>query len=284
MHIYADAFIHAFIKWWFKAQVTSPHWVGDLQLLRLLCSAVHLTNELALQSLFLSLWCKLHYATLQFSLFLQKHSTFTFQTCEPHSQGFWFLVFIVKWVKMQDGKHWRFKRTWDEPRRVTEQFQQKPSTTQDSLKETQQRPKRGPEGPREVHKRSRRGPIAAQRPREAHLRPKTNRGKPRKCTSLAQKKRKKETERFKKDVAVGKRKDCGNKDETKWNLELGKLHHRPVLQRDEIQNKAINDRVNVMHFLKLLKQFWIHFFLNSAFWIWNQTWFPNLDPKMGLLI
>ena len=109
------------------------------------------------------------------------------------------------------------------------------------------------------------------------MRPKTNRGKPRKCTSLAQKKRKKETERFKKDVAVGKRKDCGNKDETKWNLELGKLHHRPVLQRDEIQNKAINDRVNVMHFLKLLKQFWIHFFFE--FCVLNLE--PDLVPKFG---
>ena len=43
---------------------------------------------------------------------------------------------------------------------------------------------------------------------------------------------------------------------TKWNLELGKLLHRPALQPDEIQNKAINDRVNVICFFL---SYWIGF-------------------------
>ena len=45
----------------------------------------------------------------------------------------------------------------------------------------------------------------------------------------------------------------GIRMESKWNLELGKLLDRPTLKPDEIQNKAINDKVNVIYFFEAIE-------------------------------
>ena len=73
----------------------------------------------------------------------------------------------------------------------------------------------------------------------------------------------------------------GIRMKTKWNLELGKLLHRPALQPDEFQNKAINERVNVICFFKAIESVLDQF----LFGVLVPKVEPKLvPPKMGLIM
>ena len=69
---------------------------------------------------------------------------------------------------------------------------------------------------------------------------------------------------------------------SKWNLELGKQLHRPALKPDEIQNKAINDKVNVIYFFEAIETVLDPFLFGVLVPKLELKLVPKFGTKMGL--